>query len=289
MIEISVRKKLKGKISEFELDIDIRIEYGDFVTVFGKSGSGKTTLLKMIAGLLNPDEGFINVEGEVWFDSRKKINIPPQKRRIGFVFQDYALFPNMTVEENILFAMDVKDYRFLDDVLKLMEIENLRERKPETLSGGQKQRVALARALARKPKILLLDEPLSALDLETRLKLQDEIGTVHRRFNLTTIMVSHDFSEIFKLSNRVFVLSDGKVIKSGKPEDIFIQEKISGKVKFSGQVLKIEKEDVVFIVSVLVGNNIIKVVSVEDEIKDIKVGDTVLIASKAFNPFIMKV
>ncbi len=289
MIEISVRKKLKGKISEFELNIDIRIESGDFVAVFGKSGSGKTTLLKMIAGLINPDEGFINVEGEVWFDSRKKINIPPQKRRIGFVFQDYALFPNMTVEENILFAMDVKDYRSLDEILKLMEIENLRERKPETLSGGQKQRVALARALARKPKILLLDEPLSALDLETRLKLQDEIGTVHRRFNLTTIMVSHDFSEIFKLSNRVFVLSDGKVIKSGKPEDIFIQEKISGKVKFSGQVLKIEKEDVVFIVSVLVGNNVIKVVSVEDEIKDIKVGDTVLIASKAFNPFIMKV
>ncbi len=284
MIEINVEKHLR----DISLNIEMKIKGREFVTIFGKSGSGKTTILKILAGLITPDRGFINVNGQTWFDSERGINLPPQKRNIGFLFQDYALFPNMTVEENILFAMDRKDRRFLDEILSITEIEDIRDRKPETLSGGQKQRVALARALARKPAILLLDEPLSALDLETRIKIQEEIEKIHRSYSLTTVMVSHDYSEIFRLSDRVFVLSDGKIIKEGKPEDVFVQEKISGKVKFNGQIVKIEREDVIYIVSVLIGNSIIKVVAVEEEVKELKVGDSVLIASKAFNPFILK-
>ena len=288
MIQIKVKKRLKGSSNEFLLDVDIHIKNGEFISLFGKSGSGKTTLLRMIAGLTQADEGFIKVNNKLWFSSAEKVNIPPQKRKVGFVFQDYALFPNMTVKENIEFAMEYRDEEFLEELLEITELKELKDRKPNSLSGGQKQRVALARAVARKPEILLLDEPLSALDYETRLKLQEEIEKIHHRFNLTTILVSHDFSEIFRLSDRVFVISEGKILKQGKPTEIFIQEKLSGKVKFSGRVLEIKKEDIVYVVSVLIGNQIIRVVATEEEINGLKVGDNVIVATKAFNPFILK-
>ncbi len=288
MIEIKIKKHLTGQDTEFELNIDIHIKDKEFITLFGKSGAGKTTILRILAGLTPVDYGFIKVKEKIWLDTERNINLPPQKRNIGFVFQDYALFPNMTVEENIKFAMDKQNQEFLDSILETMQLKHLKHQKPDKLSGGQKQKVAIARAIARKPDILLLDEPLSALDLDTRLKFQEEIKKIHKEFQLTTILVSHDFSEIFKLSDRVFVLSNGKIIKSGKPEDVFIQEKLSGKVKLTGQIIKIEKEDIVYVISVLIGNNIIKVVAVEEEIKDLNVGDNVIIATKAFNPFIIK-
>jgi len=287
-MRIKLKKKLKGYKGDFDLYVDISVKKGSFITVFGRSGAGKTTLLRMIAGLLKPDEGFIEVDGKVWYDSGKNINIPPQKRRVGFVFQDYALFPNMTVEQNIMYGMEKKDRDLLERLLTLTELQELRNRKPQTLSGGQKQRVALARAVARKPDILLLDEPLSALDIDMRKKLQEELQNIHRTFSLTTFLISHDFSEVFRLSDRVFVMENGKIIKEGKPEQIFVQERLSGKVKFSGEVLQIKKEDFIYIVSVLVGNNIIKVVADPDEVQDLSVGDKVVVATKAFNPFILK-
>lgn len=288
-MKIKIKKILKGKKGNFSLDINISTKDNTVITIFGKSGSGKTTLLRAIAGLLQPDKGYIEVDGKVWFDSSKNINLPPQKRKVGFVFQDYALFPNMTVEENIAFGMEKKDTSFLEYLLELVSLEELRDRKPHTLSGGQKQRVALARALARKPDILLLDEPLSALDYETRKGLQDELLKIHREFGLTTVIVSHDFSEVFRLSEFVFVIDKGKVIKKGKPEEIFIQERISGKVKFSGTVLSIEEDETVFIVSVLIGNNIVKVIADPEEVEGLKKGDNVIVATKAFSPFILKV
>ncbi len=287
-MRIKLKKRLKGYKGDFRLDVDISVKKGSFITIFGKSGAGKTTLLRMIAGLLKPDEGFIDIDGEVWYDSTRGINLPPQKRKVGVVFQDYALFPNMSVEENILYGMEKKDEDLLERLLSLTELKELRKRKPQSLSGGQKQRVALARAVARKPDILLLDEPLSALDIDMRKKLQEELQKIHRTFSLTTFLISHDFSEVFRLSDRVFVIENGKIIKEGKPDQIFVQERISGKVRFSGEILQIKREDVVYIVSVLVGNNIIKVVADPDEVQDLSVGDKVVVASKAFNPFILK-
>ncbi len=287
-MKIKVKKRLKGRDREFILDVEIAAEDKSIVAIFGKSGGGKTTLLKTVAGLLQPEEGYIEVGGMVWFDSSKGINLPPQKRKVGFVFQEYALFPNMTVEENIVFGMEKRDNEFLEHLLKLVSLEKLRKRKPYTLSGGQQQRVALARALARRPEILLLDEPLSALDYETRRKLQEELLKIHQEFGITTVMVSHDFSEVFRLSDVVFVIDEGRIVKKGRPDDVFIQERISGKVKFSGIVLSIERDETVFVVSVLVGSNIIKVIADPEEVENLKEGDNVVIATKAFSPFILK-
>jgi len=289
MIEINIKKRLKSYREEFYLNVSTKLEKNELVAIFGKSGSGKTTILRILSGLETPDEGFIKVNNDYWFESKKRINLPPQKRKIGYLFQDYALFPNMTVEENIKFAMKEKDEDFFNKLIQITQLESIKTQNIQTLSGGQKQRVALARAVARKPDILLLDEPLSALDFETRQKLQDEILKIHREFGLTTILVSHDYSEVFKMADRVLLIENGKIKKSGKPEDIFIQEKISGKFKITGEILKVEKEDMVFVLTVLTGNNILKVVATEEEAKNLKIGDKILIVSKAFNPIIIKV
>ncbi|NPA16181.1 MAG: ATP-binding cassette domain-containing protein [Aquificae bacterium] len=286
---LKLEKRLKGSEGEFLLNVDMDIPEGSFVTIFGRSGAGKTTILRMIAGLEKPDRGFIKVGNSVYYDSSAGIDLPPQKRKVGFVFQDYALFPNMTVAENILFGMEKPDRGFLDYLLELTGLEKLADRKPDTLSGGQKQRVALARAVARKPEILLLDEPLSALDMETRKMLQEELQRIHRDMNLTTFLISHDFSEVFRLSDTVYVLDRGSIVKQGRPEDVFVQERLSGKVKFSGEIVDIKREDVVYIVSVLIGNRIIKVVADPAEAEDLSIGDRVVVASKAFNPFIIRV
>lgn len=169
----------------------------------------------------------------------------------------------------------------------MMELEALQNSKPQNLSGGQQQRVALARAIVRKPKILLLDEPLSALDNVMRLKLQDFIVKVHQRFNLTTILVSHSVPEIYKLANKVIQLDKGKIIKEGSAEFVFSEDKISGKFKVTGEIISLKKSDIVYIVSVLSGNNIVKVIATQEEAQSLKVGAKVLIASKAFNPIVL--
>jgi molybdate transport system ATP-binding protein len=226
LIDIKIKKRLKLSEGYKDLDINLYVKRGEIITIFGKSGEGKTTLLRIIAGLTNVDSGYIKVNQQYWFNSDLKINLPPQKREIGFVFQNYALFPNMTAEENILFGMEKEDKDFLEELIRLMELEKVRKLKPNKLSGGQKQRVALARALARKPKILLLDEPLSALDWEMRLKLQEEIKNIHKRFNTTIFLVSHNIDEVVKLSDRVFYLKNGRIEREGKPKEIFSYLKI---------------------------------------------------------------
>ncbi len=289
MIHIQLNKKLKSNKGSFNLDIDFALSSNELLTIEGHSGAGKTTVLRLIAGLIYPDDGRIELDDEIWFDKKNNISLPAKKRKVGLVFQDYALFPNMNIMGNLEYALaDKKDKNYLNEIIDIMEIGDLVERKPDTLSGGQKQRVALARALVRKPKLLLLDEPLSALDIEMRSKLQDYILKIHRKYNLATILVSHDISEIFKMSNKVIRIVDGKIIAQGSVQDVFQEKYISGKFRFTGEILNIEKDDVVYIVSVLIGNNIVKVIGCEEETKELQPGDKVIIVSKAFNPLIIK-
>lgn len=290
MINLELYKMLKTSEGELPLDIHLQIEEGSFIAIEGHSGAGKTTLLRMIAGLLNPEKGKVEIGSETWINTEKKYFLAPQKREVGFVFQDYSLFPNMTIAQNIEYALgNRKDLSQAKEIIEIMELEELTDRYPQTLSGGQKQRAALARAIVRKPKILLLDEPLSALDTEMRLKLQDYILKMHENLNLTTILVSHDIPEIFKMSDRVVRLNKGKIINEGNPSKVFEENYISGKFRFVGEVLKIERDEIVFIVSVLVGKNIVKVIATEQEAMELKVGDKAMILSKAFNPLLIKI
>ncbi len=290
MIEIDIIKPLYTADGIINLKVNKKINKGDFLTLFGKSGSGKTTLLRILAGLETPKSGKIVVDKEIWFDSSKKINLAPQKRDVGFVFQDYALFPNMSVKKNLEFALKNKnEIKKVDEILEIMEIKNLSNMKPELLSGGQKQRVALARTLMTNPKILLLDEPLSALDTTMRLKLQDELSLIHQKFNITSILVSHDISEVFKLSNRVFKINLGEIEEDGTPNELFSNQNISGKFKIVGEILSIKKSDILYILEILSNNEVVKATAVEDEIKDLKIGDKILLSSKAFNPIVNKI
>ncbi len=288
MIEIDIEKKLIGAEGKFNLKFSFSSDKNTFLSIFGKSGSGKTTILRIIAGLEKADRGKIVVNNKVWLDTEKKIDIPPQKRNVGFVFQNYALFPNMTVLENILFAMNKKDVRKALEILKDVELEPLKDRYPNTLSGGQQQRVALARAIARNPEILLLDEPLSALDFSIRFKLQDLIKKLHQKFQLTTILVSHEPQEVIKLSDVVVHIENGKILKVGDPLDIFKNKEISAKFSFFGYVVDIKKADILYLAVINIGTDIVEIALTEDDIKDIKIGDRVLVASKAFNPIIKK-
>lgn len=290
MIRLNLNKTLESTGGKMVLDLDLTIEKGQFVTLFGESGAGKTSTLRMLSGLLKPDTGTITVGNSTWFDSSRGIDLKPQQRKVGYVFQDYALFPNMTVRQNLEYALiKNQDRTIIEELLDFAELGQLQHRKPETLSGGQKQRVALARALVQHPEILILDEPLSALDLKMRLKLQEYILQVHKKYKLTTILVSHDIGEIVKLSDSVFELQNGHVIKKGAAADFFGLNKTSAKFRFSGEVLNIQREDVIYVISVLIGNDIIRVVSDPKEAALLKVGDQVLVASKAFNPIIQKI
>lgn len=290
MIEIQLKKKLKSSSGEMLLNVQASLEEGKFTTVYGRSGAGKSTLLMLLAGLLKPDEGFLSVAGQTWTDTDKRIHLPPQKRNIGYVFQEYALFPNMTVKENLLFALAKKQPRsIIDQLVEIIDLGQLQDRMPLTLSGGQKQRVALARALVSKPKLLLLDEPLSALDHEMRVKLQSYILEVHREFKLTTILISHDVSEIIRLSDYMIEMDHGEIIRNGDPASMFTNDRVNAKFQFTGEVIKMVKQDFIVIVTVLIGKDLVKVISNDKESETLQIGDRVLIASKAFNPIIHKI
>jgi molybdate transport system ATP-binding protein len=212
MININIEKRLIGADGPFTLKVVSTIERRELITIYGPTGAGKSSIIKMVAGLLQPDLGSITVDNIVWFNSKSNVSIPPQHRDIGMVFQDYALFPNMTVRENLAFALAKhQDTKIVDELLEVSNLTNFADRRPLLLSGGQKQRVALARALVRKPKLLLLDEPLSALDSKMRSTLQDYILDFHKRFELTTILISHDLQEVLKMSGRVFVVENGSL------------------------------------------------------------------------------
>ena len=284
MISLNIKKELHGSNGVMNLDINLSLQNGEFVALSGVSGSGKTTLLRVLAGL---EEAFgeIIVDGEIWLN--EKIKKPIQKRDIGFVFQDYALFPNLSVIDNLLYVKKDKD--LAKQLLSLTDLYELKNRYPNSLSGGQKQRVSLCRALMKRPKILLMDEPLSALDPHMRLKLQDEILTLHKEFKTTTIMVSHDPSEMYKLASRVLVLKDGKIIDDGLPKDILLKTQGSQKFSFEGELLDIIKVDVINIAIVAIGQQIVEVVISNIETQNLIIGEKVNVSTKAFSPTIKKI
>jgi len=274
LIELNFEKTLQGSNGKLLLQISEKIENRTFLTLFGESGSGKSTILNILAGISKPDKGEIIVDGQIWFSSKQKIDLPPQKRNIGFVFQDYSLFPNMSIEENLLYALGRGDKSDVEKILKITELSDLKNVKPKNLSGGQKQRVALARAVVRKPKLLLLDEPLSALDFVMRKKLQDELILIHKEFGVTTILVSHDISEIYKLATDILQIQNGKVIKRGSPSEIFGKSKNKG-LKFIGEIVEILEDSYL----ILVGHEIIEIHNMQNSYS---VGDQVTISTNTF-------
>ena len=220
MLKIDIEREMLTSAGKTRLKIKTEIAGNELLCLFGHSGAGKTTLLRILAGLTSPDKGRVEYNGVTWFDSQQKINLSPQKRHVGYMFQDYALFPNMTVQKNIAYAQKVGNAEEVDELMEIFGLTELARQKPDKLSGGQKQRVALARALAAKPNLLLLDEPLSALDYEMRLNLQDEIRKAHEMLQSATILVSHDIQEVRKLATSVILLHNGAVNDQGSTDKV---------------------------------------------------------------------
>lgn len=288
MIKLKIKKEMHTPQGKEWLDLDLNIAKGEFITLFGRSGAGKTTFLRILAGLTQPQEGFIEVDGEVWFDSRKKIDLPVQQRKTGFVFQESSLFPHMTVRENLEYACGDHHARGgIEEWITAMGLKGLENQKPDRISGGQKQRAALARAFISRPKILLLDEPLSDLDIHARSSLQDEIIKAYQKTGITTVLVSHDLSEVFKMSKKIFVIDQGRITRSGSPQEVFVNNDLSGKFKFTGEIIDMQKDGVLNIVILSIGNNLTKVVASDEEIAGLAIGSKVIVAAKAFNPLIL--
>ncbi|WP_394885959.1 ABC transporter ATP-binding protein (plasmid) [Mesorhizobium sp. AaZ16] len=235
MAEVQVEKLSRSFGAHKALDnVSIDFPDGGFYALLGPSGSGKTTLLRMIAGFDFPDAGSIRIGGE------GVQRVPVEKRRIGMVFQSYALFPNMSVADNIAFGLSVRGEpkseiaRAVRNALDLVQLGKLGERRPHQLSGGQRQRVALARAIVIKPRVLLLDEPLGALDKALRVDMQIELKRIQREIGITTIFVTHDQEEALTMSDRIGILRDGHLVQEGPPEDIYNSPKSEFAATFLG-------------------------------------------------------
>lgn len=293
MIKIHIKHPIKSAKGDLTLEFNKEFKKSDLVAVYGESGAGKTTILRIIAGLVKPKYGFIQVGDEVWFDSEKNIFLPPQKRKVGFVFQDYALFPNLNVRENLNFALEGKDKSKIDKLLELMGLKQLEKSYPAKLSGGQCQRVALARAIIKEPELLLLDEPLSALDFKMRSFLQDEILKIVQHFKLTTLLVSHDIGEIYKLAKRVIELKEGQVVNDSPPNELFTNSNLSAKLQLSASVLEIKKADIIIVLTLLIGQEVIKITLSKQEFEQryhsLKIGDSLLICEKAYHPLVIDI
>jgi molybdate transport system ATP-binding protein len=209
------------------LAVDIDCKAGELLALVGPSGSGKSTILRTIAGLHQPETGFIQCDDELWFDHQQQTSVPTQNRHIGFVFQDYALFPHLTALQNVAIALGHIDRGLREararDLLAQVNLKGLEQRQPDNLSGGQRQRVALARALAREPKVLLLDEPFSAVDQMTRRKLQQELVILRRNIKIPILLVTHDLDEAAMLADRLYVLHKGKTLQNGSPSEVLRQ------------------------------------------------------------------
>ena len=238
MAEVSLElKEIKKSFTEGEAVLDnisLEISKGEFITLLGSSGCGKTTTLRIIAGLEQPDAG------SVWLDGREVTGLEPNQRDVNTVFQNYALFPHMNVAENIGYGLKLKKVpkseikKKVSQMLELVQLEGYEKRKPSELSGGQKQRVAIARALVNNPKVLLLDEPLGALDLQLRRAMQIELKHLQKKLGITFIYITHDQEEAINLSDRIAVMKDGRIEQIGTPDEIYNHPKTSYVATFVG-------------------------------------------------------
>ena len=238
MAEISLEvKEIKKSFTEEEAVLDnisLKISKGEFITLLGSSGCGKTTTLRIIAGLEQPDAG------SVWLDGREVTGLEPNQRNVNTVFQNYALFPHMNVAENIGYGLKLKKVpkseirKKVSRMLELVQLEGYEKRKPSELSGGQKQRVAIARALVNNPKVLLLDEPLGALDLQLRRAMQIELKHLQKKLGITFIYITHDQEEAINMSDRIAVMKDGRIEQIGTPDEIYNHPKTSYVATFVG-------------------------------------------------------
>ncbi len=265
-------------------DVNLDVEKGELLAIFGHSGAGKSTLLNILAG-------FIEHRGDVYLDGKLINKLPTEKRGVGYLHQEIFLFPNMTVFDNIAFGLksqkmisNIKDK--VHEIAKLVKVDHLLDRYPKNLSGGEKQRVGLARTLVTNPKVLLLDEPLSSLDVNVRSILQYEIRQIHEKLGLTTIIVSHDIDEVLKLADRVALLSSGEIINIGNPKEILFREDMLSNFQFNGYIVDIVRSDIVYLVFVNIGNSIVQVVASENDIKRYNIGDKVFVGTRSNNPII---
>lgn len=276
MIEFELGKTLHTAWGNKPLQVAGKIPKGSLIALFGGSGEGKTSILRMLAGLMKPDSGKIQVDDEYWLDTDQRLHLPPQQRRVGFLFQEYALFPNMSVRRNLSYALEKgQDDSIVEELIAIMELGELQHQKPNSLSGGQKQRVALARALIRKPPILLLDEPLSALDYDMRQKLRSYILTLHQRYQLTTLLVSHDPEEIQQMADEVWVLKGGKFIVKESPSSYFHTSSAKKGLSVRGEVVGISLQEQAYLVQVKMGNDIVTLTLDALNGKNLTVGDQV--------------
>lgn len=266
----------------FQLSAEASLEKGQLLAITGPSGSGKTTLLRLLAGLETPDRGHIKLGDTFYFDYRssnarkksKPTRLKAQQRNIGFVFQDYALFPQLTVRENLEFALaDKGNSQRITTLLTQFSLTELAHRKPHQLSGGQQQRVALARALVRQPALLLLDEPLAALDPALRQHLQDYIQHLPGKEDMAIIMVSHDDKEVIRLADQLIQMEDGKFINKTQPTDLYHKP-------LTGEILKIENKAGLICLTLLVGNQVQQLEIAEDQQQQWQKGDVVPLGIK---------
>jgi iron(III) transport system ATP-binding protein len=239
MIEVSHLSKtfVGGQVAALN-DVSITMEHGSFFTLLGPSGCGKTTLLRCIAGLETPDEGEIRIDGKVVFSRSADTDVPINQRKIGMVFQSYAIWPHMTVFENVAFPLRAQGLADIDSrvgtALTAVHLEAMAQRPATRLSGGQQQRVALARAIVAEPSVLLLDEPLSNLDASLREQMRTEMGALQQRLGLTTVLVTHDQEEALSLSDRIALLHAGKVVEQGTPHTLYYEPRSSFAAEFIG-------------------------------------------------------
>jgi molybdate transport system ATP-binding protein len=226
MLDVAIQRGLR----DFVLETEFTVNNGETFVLVGENGAGKSSLLLLMSGLLTPESGYIRLDGRALYDSRDRINVPTEERDIGLVFQNYALFPHLTVSENVAFGLrrrklpNPKIHEKVEDVLTLLSLENLATVRSDQLSGGQRQRVALARALVLSSSLLLLDEPISALDASARERMRSELRAYVRKSNVPCVIVTHSFQDALSLGDQIGVMEKGRIVQNGPLKEIMMNK-----------------------------------------------------------------
>jgi molybdate transport system ATP-binding protein len=238
---VGLRAEARTRLGALELDVALEVRAGECLALAGPSGAGKTSVLRIAAGLVRPERGLVEANGEVWLDTERDIDVPPEQRRCGYVFQEYALFPHLSAWQNVAYPLrELPRAQRRERALELLGrfgLRDLAEARPRTLSGGERQRVAVARALARRPAVLLLDEPLSALDARTRASASRELSAVLDDVEVPALLVTHDFAEAAQLGHRVGVIDAGRVVQEGTPSELAAAPRSAFVADFTGAVV----------------------------------------------------